>query len=811
MKITQLLKNRYELQEILGRGGFAVTYRAIDTESGEECAVKCLSFRKIEEWKTWELFEREARILKNLNHPKIPRYIDFFTQETGQDVELYLVQAYVAGKSLAQLVQEGRHFTEAEAVRLALKVCDLLNYLHSLSPPIVHRDIKPGNILLDAEDRLSLIDFGAVKDTLLSSSSQSSGAPTVVGTYGYMPLEQIEGRALPQSDLYALGMTLVYILSHKEPTDIEKSGLELDFEHHVNISADFAAIIRKLIAPDWQRRYQSAVEVKADLERLEQKRPVRWKTASLQHRPPAKRRLAILATGIMILGVMGYLFFQTNSSQLPPSPPPAAPIDDAPALNENAPINAMKSVEGHGNSDSAAPSEFDDTMLYTARGRVLFAGQPITDLTTVMPEFSLLNQSTRQHETPEIEYDETGHFALKGLFVGDFSMSVDLDANQQNPIKYPGDFMKWGIEFNVPTVGEIVVDLGQVMHMTSPEDNAQRMTGGVSDEDCSAPTQLSGPVRFAWDSLGDNVTYNYLVGTVDCVEHLYSAGSIVNAYTTDTEVTLELPPSPPNQKYSFHITAEKGGQRIGRLFRHNKGVSNGNYDFQVVEAEQEAPETVTRPAVEGRLLFADRPITDITSIAPTFWFRNEDTGKEQSAKAKYEQGKFSIYGLPPGNFGVSVNLDANSQNPWSYPGDYRAWKPFTVQEGWNPELEVSLLQIIRLTAPQDNNAVMEKWGVECMQKITHKSPVTFRWESVGGYVMYEYRITRMDCANNYNSAGTVAEDTVTSTELTVNLPPSLDNECYGLHLYARRNDQRIGMLITHGTNGYGWDYRFRVQ
>ena len=706
MKATQLLKNRYEIQEILGRGGFAVTYRAIDTESGEECAVKCLSFRKIEEWKTWELFEREARILKNLDHPKIPRYIDFFTQETGQDVELYLVQAYVAGKNLAQLVSEGRHFSEVEAVRLALKMCDLLDYLHSLSPPIVHRDIKPGNILLDAEDRLSLIDFGAVKETLLSSSSSSSGAPTVVGTYGYMPLEQIEGRALPQSDLYALGMTLVYLLSHKEPTDIEKSGLELDFEQHVNISADFAAIIKKLIAPDWQRRYQSAVEVKADLERLEQKRPVRRKSASVQHRPPAKRRLAILATGIMILGVVGYLLFQTSSSQISPPPPPAAPIDDVPALNENAPINAMnenapinamKSAEGHSNSDSAASSEFDDIMLYAVQGRILHNGQPITTWTNIAPKFSLRNQRTNQQEIPEIEYGADGRFILKGLFVGDFSMSVNLDANQQNPPQSPGDFMKDGIAFTVPATGEIVVDLAQVMAIAAPDDNAA------------------------------------------------------------DEVIVAL------------------------------------------------------PVIEGRLLFAGKPITEITNVEPTFWFRNEDTGQKQSARATYRNGMFSFYELPPGNFGVSVNIDANSQNPWSYPGDYRTWKPFTVQEGKNPELDVSLLQIIRLTAPQDNNTVMEKWGAECMQKITHKSPVTFQWESVGGYVMYEYRITRMDCANNYNSAGTVAEDTVSSTELTINLPPSLDNECYGFHLYARRNDQRIGMLMTHGSNGDGWDYRFRVQ
>lgn len=584
----KLLNNRYEIQEILGRGGLAVTYRALDTKSGEECAIKCLSFRKIKEWKTWELFEREARILKNLNHPKIPRYIDFFTQETENDVELYLVQTYTGGKSLAQLVQEGRHFSEDEARRLALKLCDILEYLHSLSPPIVHRDIKPGNILLDSENRLSLIDFGAVKDTLLTDSSD---APMVIDTYGYMPIEQIEGRTLPQSDLFALGMTLVYILSHKEPTMIEKKGLELDFEPHVNISAAFAAIIKKLIAPDWQHRYQSAAELKSDLVRLSYKRLAK-RAASV-----IAPKFTLALAGVVVLLIMaGFLMFTFLRSPLLPSLP--------------------SSVES-------------------------------TPVPTVPPT-----------ETIQVSYQNT-----------------------------------------TPTV-----------------------------ESTSVP---------------------------------------IISPTVDNQI--------------------------------------------VQETLQETPEVSFGSIVHGRLLFAGKPITEVSSLEPSFWFRNEDTNKEQSARVKYQNGEFTIYDLPVGNLGISVNLDANPQNPWSYPGDYRTWQTFTVQEGTNPELEVSLLKLLRMNAPQDNNVVMEKWDAECMQKIAFSSPVTFQWEALGRDVMYDYRITRMDCANNYNQAGEVVNGSITETQISVNLPPSLDNECYGFFLYARQNDQRIGMLMTHGPNGYGWDYRFRVK
>jgi hypothetical protein len=89
--------------------------------------------------------------------------------------------------------------------------------------------------------------------------------------------------------------------------------------------------------------------------------------------------------------------------------------------------------------------------------------------------------------------------------------------------------------------------------------------------------------------------------------------------------------------------------------------------------------------------------------------------------------------------------------------------------------------------------------------------VTFRWESFGGATFYDYQITRMDCLDSYNSAGIVADGTLSTPEIRVDLPPSRNNECYGFHLYAREEERRVGMLMTHGPSGEGWDYRFRVQ
>jgi serine/threonine protein kinase len=215
--------------------------------------------------KVVELFEREGRILAHLDHPRIPKHIDRFTVETGDDTQLHLVQEYVDAQSLAQLVEAGRHFTEQEVVQIALQVADILAYLHDRSPPLVHRDIKPSNILYGDGGDVSLIDFGAVKDRLVQYGLEGS---TIVGTYGYMPLEQYQGDAVPASDIYSLGATLIVVLAHLEPSEIGRRGSRLDFRPHVNVSPRFADVLAKMVEPDVARRYRTASALKQALEAL---------------------------------------------------------------------------------------------------------------------------------------------------------------------------------------------------------------------------------------------------------------------------------------------------------------------------------------------------------------------------------------------------------------------------------------------------------------------------------------------------------------------------------------------------------------
>ncbi|PIQ23051.1 hypothetical protein COW36_02090 [bacterium (Candidatus Blackallbacteria) CG17_big_fil_post_rev_8_21_14_2_50_48_46] len=260
-----VINQRFELHQELGRGGFATTWKAKDRNSGRWCTLKSLNLQNLEDWKSLELFERESKVLANLNHPNIPRFYESLTVKSEKEEKYFQVQEFIEGQSLKDSIERGRFFTEKEVIKLGSLLLEVLDYLHSFSPPIIHRDIKPGNILLSKSQTPYLIDFGAVKETL----RQKQGAtPTVVGTFGYMAIEQMNGDAAPASDLYSLGMTLIYLLSHREPHEIEKKGLKLNFRPHVNISGEFAKVLERMIEPDIQRRFGSAREVLKEFQKL---------------------------------------------------------------------------------------------------------------------------------------------------------------------------------------------------------------------------------------------------------------------------------------------------------------------------------------------------------------------------------------------------------------------------------------------------------------------------------------------------------------------------------------------------------------
>ena len=258
----EIIHNRYRISNILGKGGVAITYRAVNLQTNSSVAIKVISLKRLNDWKQVELFQREAEVLAKLDHPAVPKYIDYFEIETETDKAFCIVQQQAPGKSLAQLVESGWRTSETEVKNIAQQILSILNYLHSLDPPVIHRDIKPNNLIRNDDEKIYLVDFGAVQNTYYNTLMQGS---TVVGTYGYMAPEQFRGQALPATDLYSLGATLLYLLTHRSPAELPQDTLKLDFRNSVNISESFADWLEQILEPDIEDRFTSAEVALAQL------------------------------------------------------------------------------------------------------------------------------------------------------------------------------------------------------------------------------------------------------------------------------------------------------------------------------------------------------------------------------------------------------------------------------------------------------------------------------------------------------------------------------------------------------------------
>ena len=266
MEKAALLNQRYQLlRRLLGQGTYATTYAALDHQTNTDCVVKEMNLKEVKDHQIVGQFEREARALAALDHPFIPNFIDSFTVENETEIKFYFVQEFISGRNLAQTVEAGRHFTPGEVIHIGLQMCEILDYLHTRSPPFIHRDIKPSNIMLGSDNQIYLVDFGAVHDQASSDRGITDRKSVVIGTYGYMPFEQFEGRAVLASDIYALGATFIYLLSHKHPIEMQGDALELKFRPHVHCDENMASVLERMVQPHWENRYQNVPELKKDL------------------------------------------------------------------------------------------------------------------------------------------------------------------------------------------------------------------------------------------------------------------------------------------------------------------------------------------------------------------------------------------------------------------------------------------------------------------------------------------------------------------------------------------------------------------
>lgn len=274
---------QYQVLRILGQGGMGTTYLAwnadfpglkgksaknMQSKPGENGISPAAALVVLKEMnadmaqirKAQELFEREARILKSLYHPGIPKFFDFFVEEDKK----YLAMETIHGEDLEKLVYHIGPVPPPQAIAWMIQTCDVLEYIHSQDPPLIHRDIKPANLLVRRRDnRIVVLDFGAVKEI---------GTPlgTRIGAEGYSAPEQDRGQPLTQSDLYAIGTTLIFLLTAQSPMNFYENRLGKGYRFYVDgvptITPKLGEVIVMVTSPKPGDRYQSAPELAKALE-----------------------------------------------------------------------------------------------------------------------------------------------------------------------------------------------------------------------------------------------------------------------------------------------------------------------------------------------------------------------------------------------------------------------------------------------------------------------------------------------------------------------------------------------------------------
>jgi tetratricopeptide (TPR) repeat protein len=261
-----LLVGRYQIIKELARGGFGITYLAKDTHSSRSpCVVKKLNPQNADIETAKTLFQREAHFLSYLQqNQQIPKYFNYFEEEQDS----YIVQEYIEGKSLDKLLDQ--LWTKPKVIEFLLEILLILKHLHQIN--ILHRDIKPSNIIRrDKDNKFVLIDFGSVKQLdprYLSyrSSQQQLPLHTMIGTPGYAPIEQMEGKPGFNSDIYGLGMTAIHLLTGIHPKNLKRNEQDdVIFANGVDINNSLASILTKMVYSSPDRRYHFVDDVLEDL------------------------------------------------------------------------------------------------------------------------------------------------------------------------------------------------------------------------------------------------------------------------------------------------------------------------------------------------------------------------------------------------------------------------------------------------------------------------------------------------------------------------------------------------------------------
>lgn len=253
----EILASRYRITKKIGQGTQGDLYEAIRLSDGIKVAIKQLRIHSIQNWKEYDLFQRESHVLASLDMDGVAKFYESCEDLNPDHPAAYIVQEFIEGRSLAQMLKSSYRFTVTEFFDFTVSLIDLLSRLHHHDPPIIHRDIKPSNIILRPSHRSKrafdpyLIDFGAV-----ANPQVQGGGSTVAGTYGYMAPEQLMGRPEPASDIYALAAMLAYLLSGVSPDKMEINDFHLIIAPHLeSIPRPVVCVLQGMLEPDPKNRF----------------------------------------------------------------------------------------------------------------------------------------------------------------------------------------------------------------------------------------------------------------------------------------------------------------------------------------------------------------------------------------------------------------------------------------------------------------------------------------------------------------------------------------------------------------------------
>lgn len=253
-----LLENKYRILGLIGRGGMSRVYRAEDLRLEKTRAVK--EIRKLD-CENYEIVRNsllsEIRMLKKLDHPGLPEIVDVFEYDEG----VYLVMEYVEGKTLKEILSDQKRIREPVVTAWAIEICKVLSYLHSQDPPVIYRDLKPSNIILDLKGRIRLIDFGTAREFRRERNSDT----VCLGTWGYAAPEQFGiGQSDIRTDIYSLGITMYQLLTGEDPSS--RPYITLTGEDCPCISDRMRSVVETCIRSDPDFRYEDCAALIRNLE-----------------------------------------------------------------------------------------------------------------------------------------------------------------------------------------------------------------------------------------------------------------------------------------------------------------------------------------------------------------------------------------------------------------------------------------------------------------------------------------------------------------------------------------------------------------